>query len=234
MSKINVQKGALFMNTNSTTLYSEPLYLKPERHTAFSKEHIEISDVCEIYCQNQDITYQISHITVYEFHKNLEERKVISVLYLVEEIKKHYPNLEIKLLGDTEFIIEHKCTTLSPKQQKLSQTIKIILVCLISFFGAGFTIMTYNTDVSVNELFTYIYKLFMGKNPTGNTMLQLGYAIGLGIGLLFFFNHLANHRFSDEPTPLEVEMRLYEQNINDTTAINAGRHKKIKGATGTP
>lgn len=220
------------MNSSPNETVQDRLYLKPERNSAFEKESIYLKDVCEIYCHNPEISHTVNHILVYKFHKDLEERKVISVLFLVEAIKEHYPNLMIELLGDTEFIVEHKCSHLSEKQKKVSQSIKIIFVCIVSFFGAGFTIMTYNTDVSVNELFTYVYQLFMGSKPTGNTILQLGYAVGIGIGLLFFFNHLANHRFSDEPTPLEVEMRLYEQNMNDTTAINASRRKEVKGVKG--
>ena len=38
-----------------------------------------------------------------------------------------------------------------------------------------------------------------------------------------FFNHFAKLKLNTDPTPLEVEMRLYEDNINKTLIQNDGR-----------
>ena len=38
-----------------------------------------------------------------------------------------------------------------------------------------------------------------------------------------FFNHFSVWKLSTDPTPLEVEMRLYEDNISKTLIQNDGR-----------
>lgn len=163
---------------------------------------------------------------MFHFHKELCKRQVITVLKMIEEIQKIYPNIPVENIGDPEIIIYHKPEVTHPKKDRLVTVLKIIFVCVFSFFGAGFTIMNYNNDVGVRDIFTYIYTLVVGYEPKGNTVIELGYSIGLTIGLFYFFNHVANKRFSDDPTPLEVEMRLYERDVNDTAAISSSRNKK--------
>ena len=43
------------------------------------------------------------------------------------------------------------------------------------------------------------------------------------VGILLFFNHFTSWKFSLDPTPLEVEMRLYEENVNKTLIQNEER-----------
>ena len=40
---------------------------------------------------------------------------------------------------------------------------------------------------------------------------------------LLFFNHFASWKITVDPTPIEVEMRLYEENLNKTLIKNGGR-----------
>ena len=56
--------------------------------------------------------------------------------------------------------------------------------------------------------------------------MEVCYSIGLIIGILVFFNHFAGKRFSVDPTPMEVEMRLYENDIQTTLVQNYERKKK--------
>ena len=98
-----------------------------------------------------------------------------------------------------------------------------IQICLATFFGAGFSIMTFNNDVSVTDAFDQIYLLVTGTSSDGFTILEISYSIGLGLGIVVFFNHFAHWKITTDPTPLEVEMRLYEENVCKTLIQNAGR-----------
>lgn len=202
------------------------VYLKPERSTVVNISKVKIDDVIKVYCIDPEIKNQITNIVIYTFHEQMDGRQIISVLKVIEEIVKVVPNAKIVNLGDPEFIIYHKKPIPVTKKSKLIEKCKIFFVCLVSFFGSAFTIMTYNTDVAIDELFKSLYEQFMGHPASGSGTLQLGYAIGLTIGLFFFFNHVAHHRLTDEPTPIEVEMRLYEKDVNDTMAVNSGRNNK--------
>ena len=49
--------------------------------------------------------------------------------------------------------------------------------------------------------------------------------MGLAAGIILFFNHAGKFKISDDPTPFEVQMRLYEKDVNDTLMTNADRKK---------
>ncbi len=57
----------------------------------------------------------------------------------------------------------------------------------------------------------------------GPTILEASYSVGLALGILLFFNHFASWKITVDPTPIEVEMRLYEENLNKTLIKNGGR-----------
>ena len=43
---------------------------------------------------------------------------------------------------------------------------------------------------------------------------------------MLFVNHFANGKLNTDPTPLEVEMRLYEDNISKTVIQNDSRKER--------
>ena len=43
-------------------------------------------------------------------------------------------------------------------------------------------------------------------------------SVGIGLGVLFFFNHFGRKKITQDPTPMQVQMRLYEDDV-DTTII---------------
>ena len=83
--------------------------------------------------------------------------------------------------------------------------------------------MTFNNDVNVGDVFKEIYKIITGMESSGFTVLELTYSVGLAFGIIVFFNHFAKFKINTDPTPLEVEMRLYEDNISKTLIQNDGR-----------
>ena len=78
----------------------------------------------------------------------------------------------------------------------------------------------------IQIMFGQIYEQLTGTVSDGFTVLELTYSIGLVIGILTFFNHFGKKRFSVDPTPMEVEMRLYENDIQTTLIENISRKGK--------
>jgi stage V sporulation protein AA len=84
-------------------------------------------------------------------------------------------------------------------------------------------VASFNNDVDVSLLFDQILK------TTKNTSdllpwLQISYSVGIPTGILVFYNHISRKKMYNDPTPLEVEMRLYEQEEN--TAVILNQHRK--------
>ena len=85
--------------------------------------------------------------------------------------------------------------------------------------------MTFNNDVDIPALFGQIYTQVTGQEANGFSVLEISYSIGIGLGVLFFFNHFGRMKLTDDPTPMQVQMRLYEDDVNTTVIEDASRHQ---------
>ena len=85
----------------------------------------------------------------------------------------------------------------------------------INNIGEADFIITFN-DVDVGGLFSQIYTQVTGQTSGHFTVLEITYSIGIGLGVLFFFNHFGHMKITDDPTPMQIQMRLYEENVNKT------------------
>ena len=86
--------------------------------------------------------------------------------------------------------------------------------------------MTFNEDVSVADVFDKVYRLVLGQEKQGGSIIEIFYAIGLPVGILVFYNHFRRKKIKDDPTPIQVEMRKYEKDVDDTYIANCGRGGK--------
>ena len=132
---------------------------------------------------------------------------------LIREIQKKEPDLEITHIGEPSFIITYQT---KPNTSTAWCWCKVIFVCLASFFGAAFSIMTFNNDVDVPALFRQIATQVTGQDGSFFPALAISYSVGIGLGVLFFFNHFGHIKLTDDPTPMQVQMRLYENDVNTT------------------
>lgn len=211
---------------------SDSLYLKFEKNTSTYNRTVTIGEVGEMQCADQAIVNRLKTEKLYTFQDvkkgkhSCAARKVFSILDVVEKIHTVYPNLEIQNMGETDFIVEYST---KPKENSVVTFLKVSIVCLICFFGSAFSIMAFNEDVSTVDLFGNFYRLMTGQVSNGFTILELTYSLGLSVGIVAFFNHFGGRRLTKEPTPIEVEMRVYEEDVNTTlinTASRNGVHKK--------
>lgn len=201
------------------------VYLKGEQSVAVRDEKVKLKDMATIYCRDPEIKHNLEKLEVIQFPKMGDNKEVISVLRIIEMIKKEYAEIEIQNIGETDIIVFYHCPK---KPKKYWQYAKIIGVCVIVFFGAAITIMAYNNDVDLDKLFSNIYLFFTGVQTDEPTVIHLFYSIGLTVGVLVFFNHIMKKRLTDDPTPFEVQMRLYEKDVNDTFILSAGRKGEEK------
>lgn len=188
----------------------DTLYLKIDQNVEVHKQDITLADIGKMTCSDDTVVNRLNTIKLVKVKNPDFAKYTVSVLAVIEKIHEVYPNLEINNIGESEFVLTYK----KLKKQTFLNIIKVVLVCLISFFGSAFTIMTFNTDVGIKELFNDVYERVMGYEASGITSLEMSYSIGLALGIIVFFNHFFGRKLTTDPTPLEVEMRLYEDDIN--------------------
>lgn len=202
---------------------SETIYLNVQLSSSISRPIVRIGDVAEVFCENKSVKKQVQGLVITEFKSPKEYKKVYSTCRMIQMITAAVPNCQVQSLGETDFIIYYKPIG---RPLKWKDTIKTILVCLLSFFGAAFSIMTFNTDVTTPDLFNQLYELFTGTPAESPGILQASYAVGLFLGIILFFNHGGRYKLTNDPSPLQVQMRKYEQDVNQAFIIDAERNEE--------
>lgn len=197
------------------------IYIQPEQSAYLEHSKIVLKDIGSVYCQDKNVEQKVSQIEVYRFKEKKEGKVTLSSLYLVEKILESFPQGEVRNLGEPDSILYYKNP--AEKPSPLAQKAKIAFVSLSCFFGMGISIMGYNNDVDMEKVFSQLYTFFFGIRPDGPTFLELFYSIGLSVGIFLFFKHMPGKKVTSEPTPIQVQMRLYEQDVNQTILLNDSR-----------
>ena len=60
----------------------------------------------------------------------------------------------------------------------------------------------------------------------GIFILEITYSLGVSVGIIVFFNHIGKKYLTNEPSPVEVEMTGYEQQVNQALIQQVGRKGK--------
>ena len=189
----------------------DTLYLKLEQKKQVSSEKALLGDVATLLCAQQPVTNRLNAIPLAHFSGSKKQRKIFTVTDIIAKIQEIYPDIEVTPIGETDVIVEY----LPPKNpSRVLEWLKVALVCVVCFFGAAFTIITFNNDVSAGSVFEELYHSFTGQTSDKITVLEISYSIGLAFGILGFFNHFSGHRITTDPTPIEVEMEQYEYDVN--------------------
>ncbi len=199
------------------------LYIKADQCVEVTNQIVTLGDVVEMECTNSHIVSKLKTVKIMRMPEKGKHRYVVSILMIIERIHREYPKLEIQNMGAQDVIVVYE----NPKKNNvLWEWSKVVFVCVLSFVGAAFAIMTFNNDSGTSQLFVQIYEMFTGKQHEGFSVLEATYSIGLAVGIIVFFNHFGKRKFSVDPTPIEVEMQLYENDIQTTVIAEHARKGK--------
>ena len=105
-----------------------------------------------------------------------------------------YPQLEIQNMGESEFIVEYDT---SVQKSEILEIVKVTVLCVLIFIGSAFSIMVFNNDVGVDDVFARTYELLTGQPSSGYTVMELMYSVGIAVGVIVFYNHFGKKRFTD-------------------------------------
>ena len=201
----------------------DTVYLKGDRNVEVQKKDVTLGDIVAMECSNKEMIPKLKTLKILKIPDKKKQRMVISILKIIACIHEKYPGLEVQNMGEQDIIITYE-------EQKTPgmvwHVIKTVIVVLITFCGAAFSIMAFNNDVSTSKLFSQIYEFVTGDVSDGFTILEVSYSVGITVGIMVFFNHFGKKRFTVDPTPMEVQMRLYENDIQTTLVEDASRREQ--------
>lgn len=208
-------------------MQNKTVYLKCERNVEVKSQDVFMSDVGTIRCSDDVLSAKIKALKVHHFATDGPRRCVISTLKLVELMENECRDISVQIVGEPDVLVEWVNVN---KHKGWQQWLRAALVCFISFFGTAFTIMAYHNDVGINEVFTLLYTMVMNREPQGLNILEVSYSIGLAAGIILFFNHVGGRRLTKDPTPIEVSIRNYEEDVDKALIAQAGREGKEEEA----
>lgn len=188
--------------------------MKPEKKVeVIAKKEITIGDITVLEGPKKIID-EIYKIKIMEIYKNKDKNYLIASIEIVKHIQQYCDDIIVYNLGEKDTIVSYKKQF--EKENKLLTLVKIAFVGITLICGGAFAIMTFHTDAAVPDVFVEFYYIFMGNRDMQPYALEIPYSIGLAVGIIVFFNHFSKIKLTDDPTPIEVEMRMYEKNVEDS------------------
>ncbi|MFJ5621188.1 stage V sporulation protein AA [Peribacillus loiseleuriae] len=184
-------------------------------HVKLNQE-VKVKDVVKVIGP-EDIVRKLEDITLLKVKKEDKNIIIIDLVQIIQEIRKMDAELEVQTFGPAQTIVE-----VVYEKRKFS-FLFFIGVWMLLFIGTGITIMNYHVDVSMQEVHQKLFKLITGREDKSPLLIQIPYSIGLGLGMVLFFNHFFKKRFNEEPSPLEVEMFNYQQDLDQYVIMNENK-----------
>lgn len=182
---------------------------------------VKFQDIAQVIT-DEDIYHKVISIPIHKVKKQDNNIIIIDVMKVINILSDLYPNLDIQVIGPTQTIIE-----VFYKKKGVSVPL-FLLIWLLLFFGAAIAIMNFHEDVSMKEVHQNIFTIITGQYNPHPLVFQIPYSIGLGLGMILFFNHIFKKRLNEEPSPLEVEMFNYQQNLDHYVIMHENKESMGK------
>lgn len=213
------------------------VYIKMERSACVENGKVTLSDVASVECLDDRIKARAKNLCIYRFKAEGAKRTVISVLRVIqlleEDLEREYGeerpggrgyagnDVIVQSVGEPDVFVNW---VKQKDQKRKPKWGKIALVCLVTLCGSAFTIMAYHNDIEIHRIFEGTVRLIMPQDlQLGLLVLEIAYSVGLGTGIIVFFNHIGKWKISNDPTPIEVALRKYEKEVDLTLIENADR-----------
>lgn len=201
------------------------VYIRPYKKTTIEENTIVyLTDIADI-TTSLDLKNHLEKLPILRIKNPSQKSKyLLSIIDLIKIILSAYPQIIIYNVGESDVFIEYL-----PKAVKVNsffEWIKVIIVSIIVFSGATIAIMAYNSDTSLAKTFTMLNKIFTGQEVENPVWITIPYSIGIAIGIIVFFNHLGKKKITDDPSPMQIEINKYEEDVENSLIDSMTTNKR--------
>ena len=200
------------------------IFIKPVKKAIISgRRAVMLKDIAEVYCRNNE-NLNVGETIIFNIPDDSGKKSyLISVIDIVKEILKKFPDASVNNLGEMDTVLEY--SPVPEKSNKAVDFVKVIFVCIVLFGGAMTAIMSFNNDAQMPAIFMTMHRLVFGYETSEPYIIYIPYSIGLAAGIIVFFNHFGKKYITQDPTPIEVEMTTYEKESTDCIIDNLVKEK---------
>ncbi|HBZ79516.1 MULTISPECIES: stage V sporulation protein AA [Brevibacillus] len=198
----------------------DALFLRLRKRLAVKPEAmIALGDICQLFWDGER-EEALKRMPIYQVKPTDGNLIVIDIMQVIQRVRSVYPEVELEIQGSPQIIVE----VLNPR--KKANPVLVALVWVLLFIGSGLAIMNFHTDVSMREVHERIFYLITGERSEQPLWLQIPYSIGIGMGMILFFNHIFQKKINEEPSPLEVELFMYQQSLDQYYIQNENKENQ--------
>lgn len=180
------------------------------------RQTIYLKDAAQIIADESKLI-KLQQMIIHQLTENDGNIVVIDIMKVIQLITSQFGDIEVQTIGPAQTIIE-----VVSKQKGVSIPF-FLLIWFLLFFGSALTLMNFHDDVNMRSVQEKIYTIITGKQETKPLLFQIPYSIGLGLGMILFFNHVFKKRINDEPSPLEVEMFNYQMDLDNYVILHENK-----------
>jgi stage V sporulation protein AA len=193
------------------------IYIRLRHRIMVQPNHrVTIGDLAQIITVQQDIA-KLEQLVIHQINMSDKSIVIIDLMHVLRKISGHIQDADVQTIGPTQTIVE----VMYPK--KKFTLLYFIAVWFLLFIGSALAIMNFHEDVSMQQVHQRLYTIITGNVDMKPLLLQIPYSIGLGVGMILYFNHLFKKRLNEEPSPLEVEMFNYQQDLDQYVIMNENK-----------
>jgi stage V sporulation protein AA len=178
---------------------------------------VSVGDIAQIIASDAELIEQLKKIALYKIKISDKNIVIIDLMQVVEEMLRFDSSLDIQAIGPAQTIVE-----VVYKKRNFSG-IYFALIWMLLFIGSALAIMNFHEDVSMQQMHQRLYTIITGEKVDKPLLFQIPYSIGLGLGMILFFNHVFRKRINEEPSPLEVEMFNYQQALDQYVILHENK-----------
>ena len=190
------------------------VYIKPVKKVVLEgKRVVTIGDVCEVSAPPKAAA-DIGKLSLLRLNADKEKAYLITVMDIIAAIRRYDASCKVSNVGESEILLEAR--PVLKADNALLKWFKIVFVAVVLFVGSSTAIMSFHSDAQMPQVFKNYHRIFFGEETDNPVWIDLPYSIGLAVGIIVFFNHFAGHKMTMDPTPIEVEMSVYETDVTDT------------------
>jgi len=186
------------------------------RVQARPQQVVYLEDIAQIIAP-ETILPTVKKIFVHQVTEQDKNIVVIDVMKVIALISSAVKVTDIQTVGAAQTIIQ-----VIFKEKGVSLPF-FLLIWFLLFFGSAMTIMNFHDDVSMKIVQEKLYTIITGINDPNPLLFQIPYSVGLGLGMILFFNHVFRKRINEEPSPLEVEIFNYQQDLDNYVVIHENK-----------
>ncbi|RDU35003.1 stage V sporulation protein AA [Neobacillus piezotolerans] len=177
-------------------------------------QEIRIGDIAQVLAP-EGMERAIKELSIHQITKRDSNFVVIDAMKVIKKITGLFQGADIQAIGPAQTLIE-----VNIEKRRVLSLPFFILIWLLLFFGSAMAIMNFHDDVSMKDVQAKLYTIITGEVDESPLLFQIPYSLGLGMGMVLFFNHIFKKRINEEPSPLEVEMFNYQQSMDNYVMIH--------------